>query len=129
MNKITLAFIMTTMVFCFSVKSENQNSSLATCLKNFEICVIEPITLSANSLQNKDFSISPNPAKSRLNIILPAGMTNAKVAVFDVLGKMVYNGEISNLSSSINVSTWNSGVYLVKVSASDVTQTKRFIKQ
>ena len=82
-----------------------------------------------NDFQNKDFSISPNPAKTRLNIILPSHMNNAKVAVFDVLGKQVYSGEISNLNSSINVSNWNSGVYLVKVTANDVTQTKRFIKE
>lgn len=90
---------------------------------------LESLTLSTNSFQTKDFSIAPNPAKNRLNIILPTGLANAKVTVFDVLGKMVYSGDISNISSSINVSNWNSGVYLVKVTSNDVTQTKRFIKQ
>lgn len=86
-------------------------------------------TLSTVKFQTKDFSITPNPAKNRLNIILPTGMANAKVSVFDVLGKMVYSGDISNLNSSISVTNWNSGVYLVKVTSNDVTQTKRFIKQ
>lgn len=90
---------------------------------------LESLTLSTNRFQTNEFSIAPNPAKNRLNIILPSGIANAKVAVFDVLGKMVYSGDISNLSSSINVSNWNSGVYLVKVTSNDVTQTKRFIKQ
>lgn len=90
---------------------------------------LESFTLSANSFQTKDFSISPNPAKNRLNINLPNNMANASVAIYDLLGKKVYSGEISSLSSSINVSSWNSGVYLVKVTSNDVTQTKRFIKQ
>jgi hypothetical protein len=87
------------------------------------------LTLSTDSFQNNNFSISPNPAKSRLNINLPNGMANAKVSVFNVLGKKVYSGDISNLNSSINISNWNSGVYLVKVSSNNITQTKRFIKQ
>lgn len=90
---------------------------------------VASLTLSADSFQDQKFSISPNPAKNRLNIILPSGMTNAKISVFNVLGKMVYSGDISNLNGSINISNWNSGVYLVKVSSNDITQTKRFIKQ
>jgi hypothetical protein len=90
---------------------------------------VASLTLSANSFQDQKFSISPNPAKNRLNITLPTGMANAKVSVFNVLGKMVYSGEISNLNGSINITNWNSGVYLVKVSSNDITQTKRFIKQ
>lgn len=90
---------------------------------------LQSFTLSTNSFTNKDFTISPNPAKNRMNITLPNGMANANVTVFDVLGKKVYTGEISNFGGSINVSSWNSGVYLVKVTSNDVTQTKRFIKQ
>lgn len=90
---------------------------------------LQSFTLSTDRFTNKDFTISPNPAKNRMNITLPNGMANASLTVFDLLGKKVYAGEISNLNSSINVSSWNSGVYLVKVTSNDVTQTKRFIKQ
>ncbi|MEO1033116.1 MAG: T9SS type A sorting domain-containing protein [Bacteroidota bacterium] len=78
--------------------------------------------------QNAEFTISPNPAKNKLNIVLPSN-EDMKLEVFDVLGKRVYHGTISQLSSSIDVSNWRSGVYLVKVSNDQATQTKRFIKQ
>ena len=78
--------------------------------------------------QNKEFTISPNPAKTKLNIVLPSN-EDMQLEVFDVLGKRVYNGTISQLSSSIDVSNWRSGVYLVRVSNDQSTQTKRFIKQ
>jgi hypothetical protein len=125
----------------YTFSAEASSLQLVWAKSNFENFILQPhgmdnrgaivasLTLSADSFQDQKFSISPNPAKNRLNIILPSGMANAKVSVFNVLGKMVYSGDISNLNGSINISNWNSGVYLVKVSSNDITQTKRFIKQ
>lgn len=79
--------------------------------------------------QDREFVIRPNPAKNKLNITLPSGSNDMKLEVFDVLGKRIYNGLLSTLESSINVSNWKSGVYLVRVSNDKSTQTKRFIKQ
>ncbi len=75
------------------------------------------------------FTISPNPAKSELNIKLPNTNEDSNLEVFDILGKRVYKGLITQLESSVNVSNWKSGVYLVRVSNTKATQTKRFIKQ
>lgn len=79
--------------------------------------------------QDVEFSISPNPAKSKLNIVMPSESEEMMLEVFDVLGKRVYKGTITKLTSSVNVSSWKSGVYLVKLSDGKTTQTKRFIKQ
>lgn len=79
--------------------------------------------------QNRELMISPNPAKDKLNITLPSGSNDMKLEVFDVLGKRVYNGLLTQLESSVNVSRWKSGVYLVRISNNSITQTKRFIKQ
>ncbi|NRB59313.1 MAG: T9SS type A sorting domain-containing protein [Winogradskyella sp.] len=77
----------------------------------------------------KDFEISPNPGKNSLNIELPNINNNIKLEVFDVLGKRVYHGKITQLRKTVNISNWKSGVYLVRVSGNDFLQTKRFIKQ
>lgn len=86
-------------------------------------------TLGVEDFSLKSFTISPNPSSLNLNIELPNNITNAKVEVYDVLGKLVYNNRISDLNSSINISNWSKGTYLVRVSTNDATQTKRFIKQ
>ncbi|OUR93315.1 hypothetical protein A9Q87_05030 [Flavobacteriales bacterium 34_180_T64] len=87
-------------------------------------------TLSVDTVENQqEFSISPNPATSKLNVFLPNASENAIITVFDVLGKRVYNNELNTLSSTIDVSNWNSGVYLVRVSTDTATHTKRFLKQ
>lgn len=86
-------------------------------------------TLSQDEFQLSNFTISPNPAKNKMNITLPNSGEQLKLEVFDVLGKRIYKGVITNLQSSVNVSNWKSGVYLVRVYNDKTTQTKRFIKQ
>lgn len=76
-----------------------------------------------------DFKISPNPSTSELNIQLSEVNDDLKVEVFDILGKRILIKDISQVNTRINVSGWESGVYLVKVSNDGSTQTKRFIKQ
>lgn len=86
-------------------------------------------TLGVNDDVNiNEFSISPNPATTRLNVYLPQNSNNASISVYDILGKRVYANKIDRLSASVDVSKWNSGVYLVKISTDNTTQTKRFVK-
>jgi hypothetical protein len=87
------------------------------------------LVMKYNPIQDEDFVISPNPAEDKLNIKLLSANENVKLEVFDVLGKLIYKGEITQLESSVNISNWKSGVYLVRVSNNKTNQTKRFIKQ
>jgi hypothetical protein len=75
------------------------------------------------------FVISPNPGRNTLNLKVPQVQSNMVVTVYDVLGKKIYQNEINQLRSSVDVSQWRSGIYLVKVTDGQSTQTKRFIKQ
>jgi len=78
---------------------------------------------------SNEFSISPNPSTSKLNISLSVANENASVEVFDILGKRIFVQDISQINTLIHVSQWDNGVYLVKVSTANSSQTKRFIKQ
>ena len=76
------------------------------------------------------FSISPNPATKNLNIsIVYYANRDYNLEVYDVLGKQIYRGQITKGDTSIDVRNWRQGVYLVKLSNNQFTQTKRFIKQ
>lgn len=75
------------------------------------------------------FTIYPNPSKSKLNISVPVSNINSKIEVYNILGSRVYQGSLNALNTTINVSQWNSGVYLVRVSNSKETISKRFVKQ
>lgn len=92
-----------------------------------------PVSFSLLGLEGANqikFSMSPNPASSNLKIVLPSNLTNSSVEIYDVLGRKIFNNKMINTHYSIiDVSAWNSGVYLVNVSNNFSTQTKRFIKQ
>ena len=79
--------------------------------------------------QEPSFTISPNPARERMNIDLNPRIQNARLQVYDVLGKRVVDKEISDIDASVNVSSWNSGIYIVRVISGDLSETKRFVKQ
>jgi len=75
------------------------------------------------------FSISPNPGIAKLNLKLSRLNISANLEIFDVLGKKIYGNRLIDITTSIDVSKWNSGVYLVRVSTDRGVQTKRFVKQ
>ncbi len=80
-------------------------------------------------MEKDDFSIFPNPSNYKLNIRLAQNSNAANLEVYDILGKRIYKQTLTSTLSSINVSRWNSGVYLVKRTNDNGTQTKRFVKQ
>jgi len=76
------------------------------------------------------FSLYPNPSSSILNIELNGNQTDLTYEVFDILGKQITSETFSNGNlSQIDVSNWNTGLYLIKLSNGDKTETKRFVKQ
>jgi hypothetical protein len=83
----------------------------------------------SNFESSKEFRMYPNPSGSNLNIKLPQTSTNAVMEVFDVLGKRIHVQDLNRAATTVNVSAWNSGVYLVKITSENSTQTKRFVKQ
>ena len=87
--------------------------------------------LSVNDLNGlSNVTMYPNPASTHLNIQMENNsLSNFTYQVFDVLGKQVMNivPETGSLSQ-IDISGLNEGLYLLKISSGDQTETKRFIK-
>ncbi|SHH43445.1 T9SS type A sorting domain-containing protein [Winogradskyella jejuensis] len=76
------------------------------------------------------FTISPNPSNRDLNVGINYNSSRAyNLEVYDVLGKQIYRGQLTKDNNSIDASNWRRGVYLIKLSSDEATQTKRFIKQ
>lgn len=97
---------------------------------NGTITVVAEGTLSTAAFTDEaDFGILPNPSANNLNINLSRFEDELNIDVFDILGKRVHKGVINQLSLSVNVTHWKSGVYFVRVYNGKSIQTKRFIKQ
>jgi len=79
---------------------------------------------------NSNFTLYPNPTSSILSIEIQNIISNGTLEIYDMLGKQIFNQTItSNNLSQIDVSSYNSGLYLIKISSENRTETKRFVKK
>lgn len=83
-------------------------------------------TASVNDFASKGFQAYPNPVQNVLN--LQANETINQVAIFNVLGQQVYAANIDALSSSVDMSQFASGAYIVKVNVNGAEGTVKIIK-
>ena len=105
-----------------------QGETIAATLDVDNIMAMAVLSTKDHKLANA-FSISPNPGNDRLNLKLSKLNSNATVEVFDVLGKKIYVDKVNAITKTVNVSQWNNGVYLVRLTTDSGTQTKRYVKQ
>lgn len=104
--------------------------SLSSKHDSYEWGTLTFALLGVNDVNKVQFTMSPNPATSDLRVTLPSNLNTATLEIYDVVGRQIFNGNFKNEQFSvIDVSSWNSGVYMVKVSHNNSSQTKRFIKQ
>ena len=88
------------------------------------------LTLSTEEVNNNDFAVWPNPATDKINFKFnkPA---KTEIAMFDLLGRSVYNSTVDIQSSlndgQIDTSHLESGVYLLKFTQGNNEITKKII--
>ena len=75
-----------------------------------------------NELQN--VAIYPNPTKSLLNI---NNAENASIEVLDLLGRIVLTKSNISINEQLNVSEFNSGTYIIKISNNNKVVIDKFI--
>lgn len=72
-------------------------------------------------------SIYPNPVSELLMLEVDRDMVNARYELFSVSGQLIQDGLVSGVSSSIDVSEFHAGMYLLKLQGNSQTATKSFI--
>jgi hypothetical protein len=73
--------------------------------------------------------IYPNPASNIINIYLNELITDGRVRIFSLLGKLEYSSTIENQTKEINVSTLKSGVYILEATVGNEVIRQKFIKE
>tara|TARA_R110002049_G_scaffold275213_1_gene453244 strand:- start:36174 stop:36644 length:471 start_codon:yes stop_codon:yes gene_type:complete len=89
---------------------------------------INPSTNSALSIEDNPFSqfnitIYPNPTKQYINISTDLELT--KIELYDVLGKQIFQSKL--VDNPINLSTFEIGVYFLRLYKNDQSIVKRVI--
>ncbi|WP_282071195.1 T9SS type A sorting domain-containing protein [Polaribacter atrinae] len=108
--------------FYFEVRSYSNSSTYfddLSFVKNATASVknnsIEGFTTYPNPIANKNFTISSNSSDTK------------EVSLFNVIGKRVFSTSFSGLKKNLDVSTINSGIYILKVTEAGKTSTKKLV--
>lgn len=77
------------------------------------------------SYNDKKVQLFPNPVENTLQLIFEDNNLPDRIEIYDICGRLILLQNITNQSTTINVSHLNSGVYFVK--ANDIV--KKFVKK
>ena len=85
--------------------------------------LVDDTTLSSNSVELVNVSISPNPASSKITL-RGLNTENPDVTIFNILGAKV----MTSNANTINVSNLKSGIYILSIKTELGSVAKRFVK-
>jgi hypothetical protein len=77
-----------------------------------DVIYSDEIIALVDDFNNKEFSATPNPVKNVLNLNAKENITS--VSIYNVLGQQVFSSEINALTTQIDMSKFDSGIYFVK---------------
>jgi hypothetical protein len=101
-----------------------QGGNYTVCLRAWNICGVsdscfQVLNVGVNELviQNPELVIYPNPFNDALNIELPENMTEAQIALYDLVGKQVLNmnlpGNNTQKTITLDTGTLEPGIYII----------------
>ncbi len=93
---------------------------------NYYITVTGDNLLGVDQIDDLDFSISPNPVYNTLNIQQSELHEIVKTQVFDINGKVVLEDDATK---TLNVSSFSSGLYFLRLETRHGFATKKFVKR
>ncbi len=91
-----------------------------------------PAFITGNSLQEAgsevNATIFPNPAHNSITISA-ASIKNKQLQLFNEEGKLLQSFALKQNATTLNISAYKNGVYLVRIYGDDKTETLKFIKE
>lgn len=73
--------------------------------------------------------VSPNPAQGIFVVSLPAGAARGELRITDLVGKQVYSGTLSQVTSRFDSKSFVPGIYNVQISANGEIRNERLVIQ
>ncbi|ETN97035.1 S8 family serine peptidase [Zhouia amylolytica] len=83
----------------------------------------------SQEIASVEFSVFPNPTSGKFEVVFPEQIKYAEINLYDILGKWVFNKDISSRNNQINIAHLNSGVYIAKITSKNAEKTLKIIKQ
>lgn len=101
------------------------NSGWSVDLDMMIFPIINGAGLNSNIDVNTLTYVYPNPAKDQ--VILASSFNMNKVEIFNMIGQKVYENTVNGITSTVNVSGFNPGTYMVKMFTEGGVATKKIV--
>jgi hypothetical protein len=79
-------------------------------------------------LGDEEFALYPNPATETINIVLEEG-ENIEVQIFNTSGQLLIDSKLGGNVDAIDISKFDTGIYIIRIKADDEVFTQKFIKR
>ncbi len=95
---------------------------------DYWIVKLSPENLSTSLFnQNKIFSLFPNPAKENLTLKIEFFTPSQEITITDIQGKKIHSQKVEGLSTTINTSNFEKGIYFLNLIDGTQKTTQKFI--
>jgi hypothetical protein len=112
--------------YMYTVVGTDTNNCTATASQS--LVVSKCVGLESRGSEANQWSVYPNPGYGLFTVEL-GNASSKSVEVFDVTGRLILSDKTSSEKFVVNISTYPSGVYYLKVSTSDAVKTIKLIKE
>jgi hypothetical protein len=83
-----------------------------------------------NTVSGENISVYPNPAGSKLTVIIPSSPGNTVVSIYDTGGKLIHKEQLKHTTNDLNISSYRAGLYLVRIMRDGtIIKSVKIIKQ
>jgi hypothetical protein len=97
-----------------------------TCKDTSTCYYFSPVGI--NEINASNISIQPNPFNNELKVTLDKDY-NGVIEVYNTLGELITTEKLQSRNVTLNTSTWNAGVYILKVATNDGVVVKKVVKR
>ncbi|WP_299121921.1 T9SS type A sorting domain-containing protein [uncultured Winogradskyella sp.] len=109
----------------YDINNVNDLNTLTITAANGDTANYEEFVLSIKDNSLKQTSISPNPAKEKININSNINIID-KVEIYSITGRIIKS--LNQPNSAIDISNISEGIYIIKIFSSNSFIIKRFVK-
>ena len=93
------------------------------------IDLYDPNTASIAEVNNERLSIYPNPTSSTVTITGDLINSQSSIVLYDISGREVYSEQLVNQSAVIDLSSYRTGVYLLKVNSNGSSTVRKLVRR
>ena len=80
------------------------------------------------TIDNSPFTLYPNPADENITVQFSSPCTNCTLQITNTLGEIIYESQINLHSEIINLKSFSSGIYFLRIQTKDRWSVSKFVK-